>query len=369
VTAVPSSTFSSDIIIPQPAPRFSLIVGCLLAMVILTLVEFGLRHHGMEPQNMDSRELWASQRALASALGEDALVLVGTSRIQLGMDLDVLESTLRLTPVQLAIDGTSFLPVLEDLAKDPGISGTIIVSLLSGAVNKSEQQFQSSEWVDFYNKEYRGLFSPAVEKRIKVKMKGLANIYSSGIPLPRLLGMALGREPVPAKLYLVTDARRERDADYNLVQQPKFYLDRVRRHLGHEVVDLGGGPAQEVQIIRASIPSRSNKKLLPTDFAYINTLTQQLRQRGARVIFVRFPTSGLVWEIDQARAPKELNWDQFANYSLAPTIHFMDYPELQYQLADGSHLDKRQKQNFTRALAKIVQQKLREEDYLLDMEK
>jgi len=309
---------------------------------------------------MDSKELWAAQRVRASALGQNALITVGASRIQLGLDLEILESELHLTPVQLAIDGTNCLPVLEDLAADSSISGTIVVSLTTASITKPAQRLQSTEWVEYYKREYRGLFSPTVEKLLNSELKSLSIIYSSGIPLPYLLNIAAGREPVPNKFYLVTNAQRERDADYTLVQQPKFYLDRVRRHLGHDVVDLGGGPAQEVEIIRASIPSKSNQKLQPADVAHLNKLTQQLMQRGARVIFVRFPSSGLVWEIDQAVAPKENYWDQFAKYAIAPTIHFMDYPELQYQLADGSHLDQRQKQAFTHSLAEIIRQKLKE---------
>lgn len=368
MTVVPLSTSSSDIRTPQHASRFSLLAGCAIAIAILFLIEVGLRHHGMKPVNTDTKELWAAQRARASALGRDALILVGASRIQLGMDLEVLKSNLQLKPVQLAIDGTSFLPILEDLVADPSITGTLIVSLNTGVIGKSKERFKSTEWLEFYNREYRGLFSPAIEKRLKAKVKSLSNIYSSGIPLPRLFRSALGREPVPRD-YLITDAQRERDADYTLVQQPAFYLARVLRHLGKHVY-IGGRTtlAQAIQEIRKAIPSGLRKKRQPANFVYINELTQRLRQRGGRVVFVRFPTSGLVWEIDQARLPKEYDWDQFARYSLAPTIHFMDYPELQYQLADGSHLDQSQKQAFTRSLARIIGRELdAQNDYQADL--
>lgn len=312
----------------------------------------------MQPLNLDTKELWAAQRARASSLGKDALILVGTSRIQLGMDLDILEDVLNLTPVQLAIDGNPFMPVLEDLVADPSITGTIILSLDNGAIGPLTKRYRSTEWVEFYNREYRDLFSPALEKRLKAKVKSLSNIYSSGVPLFRLLKFATGREPAP-KHYLKTDARRERDADYRMVRQPDFYLARAIRHLGQNV-DLTGVTTlpQAIQRIRDSIPTRSYQKHQISNFSYINEITQKLRQRGVRIIFVRFPTSDLVWEIDQAKLPKEYYWDQFARYSLAPTIHFMDYPELQFKLADGSHLDQSQKQEFTRSLARIIRHKL-----------
>ena len=352
------STSSSDTRSLRYSPRYPFIAGCLLAFVVLALLEFGLRYNGMQPLNLDTKELWAAQRARASYLGKDGLILVGASRIQLDVDLRILEEVLQLTPVQLAIDGTSFLPVLENLAEDPRITGTIIVSLQTGAIRESKERFKSTEWVEFYNREYRNLLSPVIEKHLKSEVKSLSNIYSSGIPLHRLLEFALGFE-APPRYYLTTDTRRERDADYTMVRQPQFYLARAVRHLGRNV-DMRGvfTLGQAIQRIRDEIPPPRTSKIGKSNYTYINSLTKKLRKRGARVIFVRFPTSGLVWEIDQARLPKKYCWDQFAKYSIAPTIHFMDYPELQYQLADGSHLDKLQKQEFTGSLARIIRQKL-----------
>ena len=284
--------------------------------------------------------------------------MVGASRIQLDIDLEILESTTHLTPIQLAIDGTSFLPVLEDLVSDPKITGTVLVDLTSGILQKTQTRYKSTEWVEFYNQEYKGLFSPTVEMLIKAKVKSLSNIYSSGIPLPILFKLALGLMPVTEN-YLVTDEKRERDADYTMVKQPNFYLGRAIRHLGQNV-DFKGVITfeQAKQKIRDLIPSKTHKKTELSSYSYINKLTTQLQEKGARVIYIRFPTSGLCWEIDQARTPKEYYWNQFAKYSIAPTIHFNDYPELQYELADGSHLDQSQKKEFTRSLAQAIQQKL-----------
>lgn len=73
-----------------------------------------------------------------------------------------------------------------------------------------------------------------------------------------------------------------------------------------------------------------------------------------RLLYVRFPTSGLCWEIGEARRPKFMFWDKFKQVSVAPTIHFLDHETLQYKLADGSHLDKSQKSTFTVSLYKII---------------
>ncbi len=354
-----SFTFNSDIRIPSKGIRNSFLTGVLIALIITVAIEIGLRSHGMQPYIQDSKEIWAAQRTRASALGDKAVILVGASRILLGINLDILESELNLTSVQLAINGTSFIPVLEDLAADPKVTGTILVATNSGAIKNTNQKYKSSEWVEFYRSEYRGLLSPTVERLLKTEMAGRSAIYSSGLPISILLQRALGRLPV-TKRYVKTKVNREHNADYQLVPQPSFYITRVIKQLGIKV-DMQGvtNLSQAESRIRTYIHFNKPYSLRSReDYNYINSLTKQLEERGAQIVFIRFPTSGLVWEIDKSRLPRKFNWDQFNKFSKAPTIHFMDYPALQYPLADGSHLDVRQKSMFTTSLANIVKTKL-----------
>jgi hypothetical protein len=73
------------------------------------------------------------------------------------------------------------------------------------------------------------------------------------------------------------------------------------------------------------------------------------------VIFVRFPTSGVLWELEEQRYPRKDYWDVFAAESRAATVHFKDYPALaRFQCPDGSHLDYRDAVPFTKALAEIL---------------
>ena len=82
------------------------------------LMELQLAHRRVLPTLVDSESLWIRQRVLASRLQERALVLIGTSRIQLAADLEVLRARSGLEPVQLAVDGSSFVPILEGFAAD-----------------------------------------------------------------------------------------------------------------------------------------------------------------------------------------------------------------------------------------------------------
>jgi hypothetical protein len=88
---------------------------------------------------------------------------------------------------------------------------------------------------------------------------------------------------------------------------------------------------------------------------YINELVSAIEKRGGKVVFVRFPTSKKIWDIDEGRFPKSLYWDVFAELSLAKTLHFKDFESLSgFDLPDGSHLDQKDKVEFTENLAEII---------------
>ena len=133
-----SSISSSSRPLPR-APWRGVLVGALAAWALFVgLMELELAHRGVAPTVPDSEALWIRQRAEASRLGERAVVLVGASRILLATDLDVLRAQSGLQPVQLAIDGSSFLPVLEGLAGDRAFRGSIIVDYADHVVAQAE---------------------------------------------------------------------------------------------------------------------------------------------------------------------------------------------------------------------------------------
>jgi hypothetical protein len=80
----------------------------------------------------------------------------------------------------------------------------------------------------------------------------------------------------------------------------------------------------------------------------------RIEQSGGRVIFVRYPVSGLIWKQLEKNYPRAAYWDEFAQHTRFATVHFKDYPELQFQCPDYSHLDMSQSPVFTQALAKIL---------------
>ena len=276
--------------------------------------------------------------------------------MQLDVDLDTLRDFTGLEPVQLAIDGSNYLRVLEDLADDPHVTGTVLVGADTRKLLPSRRRDRADEWVDFYHEHYRGLWGPAIEARLKGWVQGWSALYASGIPLDRLAARFFDTDARISPFYLLTRPSRERDADYRLVKQPDFYIGRVLRHLGQEIdfssirtmADFNGA------VRRALDATPAGKALEPERFDEVNRLIEKLQARGVEVALVRLPSSGLVWEIDEHRWPRALGWDRFVAQTSACTVHFRDYSELSIDLPDGSHLDMRDKPGFTRALIQVL---------------
>ena len=315
----------------------------LLALVLTVSLYAGweafCRYHGLKPEPVsDTPELWAKTRDLASQQGQDATILIGASRIQLGINLDVLSQYTKHHPVQLAIDGSSFWPVLENLSLDNKITGTVIVSINMSTFARNSDVGRSAEWVAYYNeiKDSRGLYSD-FEALLQHHFDAIFATRTSGIK-PLQFNKLVGDDSRPYRQYLTMQRNRSRQADYSKVKIIEAYKARLESEHGDD------GP------VTTRVISDFEQRL-----ARLEAMIQKIQQRGGRVILVRFPTDKLIWEIDNQKYPRKLYWDRLAASTAAETIHFMDYPQLsKFSLPDGSHLDYRDAIPFTESLAKLV---------------
>jgi len=320
------------------------------------LFEIRLRDAGAVPSVHDSLELWSVQRARASQLGDRALIIVGASRTLVGIDLETLRQKTGLEPVQLSIDGSGFLPVLEDLAIDPRVTGTVLVSVTAGKVESEDAKDRALEWVTAYNGNYRGLFSPTLEARIRSFVSEHLSFYAS--PIPSQLFPALLFQGQRIEINYITYRDRQIDADYSSVRMPAYYMNRVVRHLGPVA---GGISFTNQKDFNAYLEKEIDKLEEASQVNYLKgvarltLLAEAIRNHGGKVILLRMPTDKLVRAIDEKRYPREYFWDVLAAIHNTRAIHFEDYPGLRFMsLPDGSHIDIRDKARFTGNLATIL---------------
>jgi hypothetical protein len=342
------SISNSNARLPKGNLLRSFAVAVLIAIVAIVGWEWFIRVKGFEAAAViDSRELWAQQRQRASWLGKDAVILVGSSRMQLGVNLGVLAKHTKTHPIQLAIYGQTFWPVLEDLAADDSITGTVIVDM---SISQMEPFLDSDfrpdqkrnavvrEWIEYYHSHGFGRSQPyyrPLETKLRDGINRMFAFRSSGVsPQYALFG---NRETMAYEVHLKMAPDRSIAADYQKVDLRRLKSSLIARD------------KMRFPVAFIDIPDFTQR------LSSLKTLVSKIQSRGGRVILVYLPTQGEIARIDEVRFPKAIYWDRLAKATGAETIHYKDYPALlNGDLPDGVHLDYRQTGQFTDALGRIV---------------
>jgi hypothetical protein len=281
----------------------------------------------------DSAELWARERERAAQLGKDAVILVGASRMQMGIDLEVMQRYTTGTPVQLAISASPFMPVLEDLANDERVTGTVVVSFTMQDFLSVTTDSVAAQWVKAYEG-LRGsrmrLFSERLEEGLRTGAASLLVSVGSGARPQQLFSGSSAN-------YVRTLPDRSQRADYDIVDREAAYRRRVAIYLSGEEPVFRAVPDLDARLV------------------VLESMIRKLQDRGAVVILVRFPTTRRIWEMDQILYPKSVYWDEVAKRTSGRTIHFTEFAALlDFDLPDGVHLDYRDVPRFTAALSALI---------------
>lgn len=359
-----SSTSNSDIHLTRrfiPDGRWLLPLGIALLIVAMVVggEEYLLAKKGFSPAIVDSASIWARQRARASSLGRDAIILIGASRIQLDVDLDTMRDLTGKEPVQLAIDGSSFVPVLTNLAADDRVTGTIIVDYQDHVIDNLHLDDGAPVYLAEWQRVRRRRAVPdfsATEAWLGDQLHRQLRSFADGAtPLLSLTKRALDPKATPQ--YLITLPSRERRADYTRVTMPQFYYARVMRNAGFNDVPSVSTWADldEVLTHRIEALPPSNLSHFGMNAEEIAGMVRRIEARGGHVVFVMFPRSGLVRAADERMFPRNVYWDRFVGTVHSPALDYRDVPSLaSFVCPDGSHLDFRDQAAFTRNLVNAL---------------
>jgi hypothetical protein len=154
--------------------------------------------------------------------------------------------------------------------------------------------------------------------------------------------------------YLVTLPSRQRMADYSKVAMPAFYYMRAMRNAGIGTAPHANDEAAFAQALEAHIRqlARGDAALYADNAQRVARMVRKIESRGGRVIFVRFPESGLVRLADEQRFPVASFWKPFlATVGAQGVSSAEDSTLASFGCPDGSHLDQRDQVPFTQALA------------------
>ena len=352
---MPSSTSSSELpTVPHksyqrevPAVRLGLawLIALLLFAAGSMAWELHWRAFGGKPTYQNSNGLWARERRRIDNGEGNSTVIIGSSRVLFDIQLPVWEKILQERPIQLALEGTSPLLFLENLADDPKFTGRLIVGVTPV------------------------LFFSGFDRRVKAlkyfREETLSQRAGQWISMHLLepffafyqedfaLMTVLQRQPWPSRAG-VLNLRNVRklsvsDADRNTHMWNKVENDPNYRQLARgiwtDILTLPPRPEPE-----------KAEKLRQEQIDRAAIAVGKLRARGVEVVFVRPPSSDLWLEVEQRAFPRAQNWDVLLARTGARGIYYEDYAELRdFTLPEWSHLAKADAERFTEALCRILQ--------------
>lgn len=312
----------------------------LLTLLFLAVWEGLWRARGFKPELSDDADLWAWTRQRATEGGTTALVFIGSSRGQLDVNLQTVEQETGIMPVQLSINGASPLPVLEDLAADPQFRGTIICDVEERHLFPQAPGHEDNA-VRAPRRYVRHFHDQNAFKRFEFALKqGIEQ--NTVFHLPQLTPLNVMQKwrhkRWPRHSYLGMNADRSRPANYQMVDIVEHRKIRI---------------SYMTELYKRDAPPSVTK--LRQSIAQMRPWIKAIRQRGGEVLFVHLPMSGNYWKTQEKLYPKNQYWDVFAREIGALALYFSDVPALKnFNCPDGSHLDKRDTERFTRALLKTL---------------
>ena len=331
---------------PQPWHRI-FVTAMVLAALALVGWEAYWRAFGAVPGYHNGNDAWALQRARIDQGEGDATVLTGASRVLFDVQLPVWQQATGERPIQLALEGTSPVPVLEDLAADRNFTGRVLVGVAPD--------------IFFTGFAYRGDAIATFHKWTPAQRAGtwLARhlvepyfaFYDSDFALPTVVR----RQAWPLRPGMRKSTRVRKllvqEADRNSHMWSKLETDPQYRALARSIwaEDFGAPPPG------METPAGA-RRVIDTQIAKAAAAIATLRARGVRVLFLRAPSTGAYYAYEQKYFPRARTWDVLLQRTGAPGIHFEDYPSLQgYRQPEWSHLSASEATRFTAALMPIVQ--------------
>lgn len=322
--------------------------AALLFIALIAGWEMYWRSQGSVAGYYNSNAEWAQQRRRIDTGEGNKTVLIGSSRILFDVQLPVWERVTGERPIQLAVEGTSAVPLLEDLAADPNFNGRLVIGVASDLF--------------FTGFAYRGDVIPFYHKESPSQRVGnwlsrtFIEPYFAFDDYDFALGAVLKRRPWPPRPdkppHFAVRKLLVQESDRNSHMWSKLETDAAYRELCRAVwaQEFDDPPPPSMDT-----PEKLQKAIDKQIARAVDAITK-LRARGVPMIFVRPPTAGRYLEFDNRFFPRERTWDVLLKQTNTPGIHFTDYPELQgYELPEWSHMTKSEAERYTEALVAIIQ--------------
>lgn len=355
---MPSSISSSDAdpvdlrpVPEQTWPRVALVAFALAGLSFVGW-ELGWRSEGYVPSYENSDGQWAEARRKVDRDDPKATVLIGSSRMQFDIDLDVWREATGVEPIQLALEGSNPLPVLEQLAADEDLDGLLLVGITPPLILMPGIGVREGALERYQNE------TPAqwIGQQLSYPLEARLASYSWDTALFRVLNRQPwwpereGFEAPPPDVRKIENMRRNRQADLWSRVETDTAFNRVVTTTWQAFLEAAPPPPPE------DVARKQFEELLQRVAGQV----EQIRRRGGEVVFVRLPSSGWFREFEAEATPRDRIWEPLIAAADVVGVHFEDYPALQVPTPEWSHISARHKADFTHALVDIIRDRLSE---------
>ena len=327
----------------------------IFAAVVVTLSilswELYLRSKGIKVAYDDGKELWSDKRAMVYEPADKATVFIGSSRNKYDLDIDTWQSLTGDKAIQLAIEGNSPLPILDDLANDKNFKGKLVIDVteILFFAPSPKNTTDPKDRIAYYKKRTPAeQFTFKVNHLLESQFVFLDKNYFSlkalldNLPIQKRKGVFALPCGCPMDFNRVTFDRQN-------IMTNKFLVDT---NLQNQVKGLWNFYRQTTLE-----PPASGAKL----DSLINTVKvdiDKIKARGGEVIFVRTPSSGPFLMGEKMGFPREKYWDKLLSVTNCPGIHFEDYSATAHFVCpEFSHLKQADAIIYTKNLIQILQEK------------
>ena len=343
---MPSSTSSSDM-------RRSALIALLVTILLMSGWEAYWRSDGSVPGYRNSEGLWAMERRRINDGEGDKTVIAGSSRIFFDTQLDVWEEESGERPIQLALEGTSPVSLMEDLADLPDFTGSLLVGV-SPAMMYTGFEYRGDAFKRFKEETPTQWLGQQISLLVEPYLAFYQSAYS--------LFTVMKRQPWPIRdgVFLERDVPRlaiyakDRNARlYEKVETDEAYAEIVK-----EVWAQFHRPIEELNEKEIAENLENLEKQIDRAVA----ATEKLRTRGVEVIFIRNPSEGFYAMSEPMYWPRAETWDVLIEKTGALGIHWQDHEELQgYWLPEWSHMTGSEADRYTKALYHVIQRERRQD--------
>ena len=325
-----------------------------LALLFLALITWEIywRSQGYYPTIDDNKALWAVQRSKVEFLTSEDVILTGSSRVHFDIQLDVFEDITGKRPLQLAVPGSSPLPIFHDIVNNTEFNGTIIVGVtpplfFSTTYPKAEPWHRAQSKVEHYHDR---TFAERLNHQLSlplqsnlVMMSGHEEKSDENIDLKGLLRNIKFKKRTPGPAYPPFFEFGDVSIDRNVRMSKQCATDTVFSNKiknAWKFILTSEGPPPDKN-------STTN---------YFAKDAKKFTERGGNLILVRCPSSGMFYGGEKQFFSRETFFDSLVNVTKARAYHYEDYEQLKSIdcCPEWSHLSAENADIFSKELVNIM---------------